>query len=69
MYPNKQDKNQKLRKVQGLYRKRKNKGRIENEENRSWTVFMNICYWALFLYIVYSLLFDIGIQLPSYFDK
>ena len=69
MYPDKQDKNQKLRKAQGLYRKKRNKNRTDYEESKIWTLFMNSCYWALFFLIVVGVLFDMGVPLPAFFGR
>jgi hypothetical protein len=68
MHPKKQVQNQKLRKVQGIYRK---KGRKSNthEDNLLWRVFAGICMLAVFFFFVLSVLFDIGIHLPPFFGK
>lgn len=67
MYTNKQDKNQKLRTVQGLYRKKRNKNRTTDKETKIWTVFISICILAVFFFFVTSILFDIGVPLPPFF--
>lgn len=69
MYPNKQDKNQKLRKVQGLYRKKKHTSRAEDDGNKIWTVIVSICVLAVFFFFVTSVLFDIGIPPHPLFGR
>lgn len=67
MYPNKQDKNQKLRYVRALYRKNINKTRTDDEETKVWKVLISICVLAVFFICVIDVLFDIGVSLPALF--
>lgn len=67
MYPNKQDKNQKLRYVRALYRKNINKTRTDDEETKVWKVLISICVLAVFFICVIDVLFDIGVPLPPLF--
>jgi hypothetical protein len=49
MYPNKQNKNQKLKKVQGLYRKKRREQKIEVKEYRVGTfvsIIVTICLFC-----------------------
>lgn len=69
MYPNKNDKNQKLRKVQRLYRKNINKNRGENDDNKIWKVVINICLLVVIFFFITSALFDIGVPLPSFLGR
>jgi hypothetical protein len=49
MYSNKQDNNYKQRKVQDLYRKKRNEEQMENEYNKIWGIIMGICVLVVFL--------------------
>jgi hypothetical protein len=60
-----QDENQRLRFVQGLYRKKKHKKEFEDNKIRS--VFVGICVLIIFFFLITSVLFDIGVPLPSFF--
>jgi hypothetical protein len=61
--------NQKLRKVQALYRKKKGRNRFRGEENKTWTLFVGVCVLIMFFFLIMSVLFDIGIPLPSFFGR
>lgn len=69
MYPNKNDKIQKLRKVQRLYRKNINKNRGVNYDNKIWKVVINICLLVVIFFFITSALFDMGVPLPSFFGR
>ncbi|MEG9295163.1 hypothetical protein V6B33_01770 [Mangrovibacillus sp. Mu-81] len=64
MDPKEQEQNRKLRKVQKIYRRKKN-----SEENKSWTVFVGVCMLVIFFFLIMSALFDLGVQLPSFFGR
>ncbi|QTC42990.1 hypothetical protein I7V34_07035 [Bacillus sp. V3] len=61
--------NQKLRKVQSLYRKKKYRRRTGSEENRTWTLVVGISVLIMFFFLIMSVLFDIGIPIPSLFGR
>jgi hypothetical protein len=69
MHTKKQDENQRKRFVQGLYRKKKHKKRIKVEDNKIWSVFVGICVLIIFFFFITSVLFDIGVPLPSFFGR
>jgi hypothetical protein len=69
VYPNKQDKNQKLRKVQSLYRKKKHKNKTEGNVNKIGTVVVSICIILFFFFFITSVLFDIGVPLLGIFGR
>ncbi|MFL8938649.1 hypothetical protein ACKA06_17815 [Rossellomorea oryzaecorticis] len=61
--------NQKLRKVQSIYRKKKYRRRTGSEENRTWTLVVGISVLIMFFFLIMSVLFDIGIPIPSFFGR
>ncbi|MBH9964839.1 hypothetical protein [[Bacillus] enclensis] len=61
--------NQKLRKVQSIYRKKKHRRRTGREENRTWTLMVGISVLIMFFFLIMSVLFDIGIPIPSFFGR
>ncbi len=61
--------NQKLRKVQSIYRKKKHRRRTGREENRTWTLVVGISVLIMFFFLIMSVLFDIGIPIPSFFGR
>ncbi|MBM7649706.1 preprotein translocase subunit SecE [Bacillus ectoiniformans] len=69
MYPQKQDKNQKLRKVQGLYRKKKQKYKTKDNVNKYGRIVVSICVILFFFFLIIDVLFDIGVPLPEIFGR
>jgi hypothetical protein len=66
-----EDKNQRLRFAQSLYRKRKHKKVERNEVSKTWTVFMVVIFViALFFLVMGELFFmDSGIPIPEFFKR
>lgn len=71
MNSHKQDKNQRQRMVQSLYRKKKRKNVNRVDENKTWTVFIVISVlFALFILITTELAFiDRGEPIPEVLSK
>ncbi|MCA1054061.1 hypothetical protein LCM10_03600 [Rossellomorea aquimaris] len=68
MNPDHQEKKQKLRKVQALYRSRRYKHRAQRSP-RAWTVVVGVSMLILFFFFIMSVLFDLGIEVPSFFGR
>lgn len=68
---NKQEKNQRLRIAQSLYRKKKHKKVKRNNVSKAWTVFIVSFFVMALLFLVISELFfmDAGIPIPEFFKK
>ena len=66
----KQDKNQRLRIAQGLYRKKKHRN-IKYKDSKKWTVFMvTSVLLALCILIITELYYiDSGVSLPGFLKK
>lgn len=70
MYPNKQDKNQKLRKVQGLYRKKRQKNtEADDKMGILGTTIVTICLILFSIFFIMSVLFDMGVSVPEIFGR
>jgi hypothetical protein len=67
--PINQDKNQRLRKVQAVYRKKKYHKRATINNNGIWKIIVSICVITLFFFLITSALFDIGVPLPKFFGR
>jgi hypothetical protein len=67
----KHDENQKLRFVQGLYRKKKHKNVKRDEDSKIWTVFFWISVLIGFVILIISEIFfiDRGVPLPEFLSK
>ncbi|RBP04440.1 hypothetical protein DET59_106232 [Rossellomorea aquimaris] len=70
MNAHKQDKNQRMRMAQSLYRKKKHNER-KFKDSKVWTVFIVIAIvFSLFFLIVSELYFmDSGVPVPGFFRK
>jgi hypothetical protein len=71
VHTNKKDGNQRLRFVQGLYRKKKHKKVKRDEDSKLWTVFFWISILiAFFIFIISEIfLLDRGVPLPEILSK
>jgi hypothetical protein len=71
MNDNKQDKNQRLRMVQGLYRKKNSKKSRRVNDSKIWTVFFWIAAFIGFLILIICEIFfiDRGKPLPKILAK
>ncbi|PQD93623.1 hypothetical protein CYL18_18950 [Pradoshia eiseniae] len=57
MYLNKQDKSDKQRKVQELYKKKINEGKAANQHNPIWELIFDICVWCVPIIIILNVWF------------
>jgi hypothetical protein len=71
MNSDKQDKNQRLRMAQSLYRKKKNKNVFRSGDSKTWTVFFWVSALIGFLILIISEIFfiDRGVPLPEILSK
>ncbi|RIW28929.1 hypothetical protein D3H55_20395 [Bacillus salacetis] len=68
MNPDKQERKQKLRKVQSLYRKNKYHYKEKEYKVGTWgSIIVLICVVLFFFLFIMSMLFDMGVQLPDIF--
>ncbi|OIU71781.1 hypothetical protein [Rossellomorea aquimaris] len=61
--------NEKLRKVQASYRKKKIRYRSKGDVSRTWTLAVGAGVLIMFFLLIMSVLFDIGVPLPSFFGR
>ncbi|MBW3112600.1 hypothetical protein KYJ26_12215 [Bacillus sp. MCCB 382] len=57
--------NEKQKRVQEIYRKRKR----EESSNRTWTLILILFMIPVLILLVTSALFDLGIELPAFFGR
>jgi hypothetical protein len=72
MYPDKQNKSQKLKKVQGLYRKKRHLQNTEVKENKVGTfgsIVVTTCLSLFLFFFIMSVLFDLGVSVPEIFGR
>ncbi|MGM0752543.1 MAG: hypothetical protein ACQET6_11455 [Bacillota bacterium] len=72
MYPDKQNKNQQLNKVQGVYRKKRRELKTEVKEYKVGTIgsiVVIICLIVFLIFFIMSMLFDMGVSVPEIFGR
>ncbi|MCA1060213.1 hypothetical protein LCL96_14840 [Rossellomorea aquimaris] len=57
--------NEKRKRIQRLYRKRKQEG----SSNKTWNLILILCLIPVLILLVTSALFDLGVHLPEFFGR
>jgi hypothetical protein len=72
MSPHKQNKNQKLQRVQSLYIKKKQEQKTEIKDYKVGifgSIVVTICLILFFIFFIMSVLFDMGVSVPEIFGR